>query len=157
MNQLLSLYFISSAVVVASAQQQTTLPTQQAGQLPCNVGQPSTSAGGYQPVTDHNDLNSIQTDLAPLAFQKYAAGNNVASCVGSSIHAVSYNVTTACKQVVAGTNYAFEFATKYDCTTTSNTASSGSIDLNSILYKALPMRGQNTQTTVTRVWPVTSA
>lgn len=50
-------------------------------------------------MTDHNDLNSIQTDLAPLAFQKYAAGNNVASCVGSSIHAVSYNVTTACKQV----------------------------------------------------------
>ena len=50
-------------------------------------------------MTDQNDLDSIQTDLAPLAFQKYAAGNSVASCVGSSIHAVSYNVTTACKQV----------------------------------------------------------
>ena len=50
-------------------------------------------------MTDQNDLDSIQTDLAPLAFQKYAGGNSVASCVGSSIHAVSYNVTTACKQV----------------------------------------------------------
>ena len=50
-------------------------------------------------MTDQSDLDSIHSDLAPLAFQKYAAGNSVASCVGSSIHAVSYNVTTACKQV----------------------------------------------------------
>ena len=52
-------------------------------------------------MTDQDELKSIQTDLAPLAFQKYAAGNSMASCVGSSIHAVSYNVTTACKQVQA--------------------------------------------------------
>ena len=50
-------------------------------------------------MAGQNDLDSIQKDLAPLAFQKYAASNSVASCVGSSIHAVSYNVTTACKQV----------------------------------------------------------
>ena len=51
-------------------------------------------------MTDQDDLKSIQRDLTPLAFQKYVASNTVASCVGSSIHAMSYNVTEACKQVL---------------------------------------------------------
>ena len=50
-------------------------------------------------MTDQDELESIQTDLTPLAFQKYIASNTMASCVGSSIHAKSYNVTKACKQV----------------------------------------------------------
>jgi len=41
-------------------------------------------------------------------------------------------------QVVAGTNYAFEFGITYKCTTASNVATSGLLTLNSLVYQPLP-------------------
>lgn len=46
-------------------------------------------------------------------------------------------------QLVAGTNYAFEFQAYFDCTTPQRMASFGSVSLDAIIYQPLQRQGQN--------------
>ncbi|CAL5223022.1 g5474 [Coccomyxa viridis] len=129
----------------------------QGGQLPCDNGGRSGSLGGYQPVTDQDEQSSIQKDLAPLAFQNFTSTHTVTGCMANTVKPVAYNITKACKQVVAGTNYAFALSSSYDCTSTSNSPATGAVLLNSIVYQPLPSGGQNAKPQVTRVWNATTS
>lgn len=78
----------------------------QNGQLPCNSDASPGSVGGYQPVTDQDELSSIQKNLAPLAFQKYTFTHNVTGCSAKTVVPGSYSITRACKQVCLPANSA---------------------------------------------------
>lgn len=46
-------------------------------------------------------------------------------------------------QLVAGTNYAFEFEAFFDCTSQQRSGSFGSVTLDAIMFSPLPIKGQN--------------
>ncbi|EIE20630.1 hypothetical protein COCSUDRAFT_43589 [Coccomyxa subellipsoidea C-169] len=113
--------------------------------------------GSYKPVTTEDEKNGLENDLAPVAWQAFTQNQTITGCLSNSVHPVSYRVTEGCKQLVAGTNYAFEFETFFDCTTQQNAASFGSVTLDAIVYQPLATQGQNTGPQVSSVWNITKA
>lgn len=65
--------------------------------LPC--GGNETLAGAYSPVTDPQETSSLSQDAAPVAWDAFNNKHTITGCSASTVHAVSYNVTQACKQV----------------------------------------------------------
>ncbi|BDA42127.1 hypothetical protein COCOBI_03-0120 [Coccomyxa sp. Obi] len=124
--------------------------------LPCSSG--GQGFGSYQPVTAQNEVNGISNDLAPLAWQTFTQNTSITGCQANSVQPVSYKVTQACKQVVAGTNYAFEFQTYFDCASQQGSGSFDSVTLDAIVFKPLENAKQNIiPPQVTSVWNVTQA
>ncbi|CAL8468185.1 g7724 [Coccomyxa elongata] len=130
--------------------------TKEVRPLPCSSS--GQGYGSYQPVTAQDEENGISNDLAPLAWQTFTQNNSITGCQANSVHPVSYKVTQACKQVVAGTNYAFQFQAYFDCTSQQGLGSFGFVTLDAIVFKPLENVKQNIiPPQVTNVWNVTQA
>jgi hypothetical protein len=55
--------------------------------------------GAYSPVTNPQETSSLSQDAAPVAWDAFNNKHTMTGCAASTVHAVSYNVTQACKQV----------------------------------------------------------
>ncbi|KAK9901570.1 hypothetical protein WJX75_002563 [Coccomyxa subellipsoidea] len=113
--------------------------------------------GSYKPVTAEDEKNGLANDFAPVAWQNFTQNQAITGCVTGSVHPVSFNVTEACKQLVAGTNYAFEFEVFFDCTSQQRSGSFGSVTLDAVMFSPLPIKGQNLSPQVSSVWNITEA
>ncbi|KAL3131579.1 hypothetical protein ABBQ38_007879 [Trebouxia sp. C0009 RCD-2024] len=125
--------------------------------FPCD----STSSGlsgGYQPL----DLDDINTYYASQAVLQYflAATANLTEC--EAILDNGFNISEACSQVVAGTNYALELEFVYQCLGIDDdeTASFSVFDspLRATLYLPLPqassdlLGGETSQPVIKDIW-----
>ncbi|KAK9829853.1 hypothetical protein WJX72_008262 [[Myrmecia] bisecta] len=102
----------------------------------CSVGCLS-SQGGWTPVTLPDPAVNV-TDLAGRAAGLYLGTHqNTTECLNGNVPHLVADVHTACRQVVAGTNWGLVFDAYYDCIGPDNSTLNGSFPLQAVVFVPL--------------------